>query len=117
MDVVTGEPVRRGHHDYVQLGQRRMIAEPVQPRPAQAGAAIAEQSYEQVKDELGWADFQVRSDSAIRRHQALVNCAFCFAGTPGSLITRRSTMFQHRSRNPAAERGGQRAAVLRTAPS
>jgi hypothetical protein len=32
----------------------------------------------QVKDELDWADFQVRSDVAIRRHQALVNCAFCF---------------------------------------
>src|SRR2546429_1379518 len=29
-----------------------------------------EQSYKQVKDELGWADFQVRSDIAIRRHQA-----------------------------------------------
>jgi hypothetical protein len=37
-----------------------------------------EQSYKQVKDELGWADFQVRSDRAIRRHQALVNCAFSF---------------------------------------
>ena len=37
-----------------------------------------EQSYRQVKDELGWADFQVRSDIAIRRHQVLVNCAFCF---------------------------------------
>ena len=37
-----------------------------------------EQGYKQVKDELGWADFQVRSDIAIRRHQALVNCAFCF---------------------------------------
>ena len=37
-----------------------------------------EQWYKQVKDELGWADFQVRSDIAIRRHQALVNCAFCF---------------------------------------
>ena len=36
------------------------------------------QSYKQVKDELGWADFQVRSDVAIRRHQALVNCAFSF---------------------------------------
>ena len=35
-----------------------------------------EQSYKQVKDELGRADFQVRSDIAIRRHQALVNCAF-----------------------------------------
>jgi hypothetical protein len=37
-----------------------------------------EQSHKQVKDQLGWADFQVRSDLAIRRHQALVNCAFCF---------------------------------------
>ncbi len=36
------------------------------------------QSYKQIKDELGWADFQVRSDTAIRRHQALVNCAFSF---------------------------------------
>jgi hypothetical protein len=36
------------------------------------------QSYKQVKDELGRADFQVRSDTAIRRHQALVSCAFCF---------------------------------------
>src|SRR6266568_3170164 len=40
-----------------------------------------EQSYKQVKDELGWADFQVRSDTAIRRHQALVNCAFSFCWT------------------------------------
>jgi hypothetical protein len=37
-----------------------------------------EQGCKQVKDELGWADFQVRSDIAIRRHQALVNCAFSF---------------------------------------
>src|SRR5262249_16496639 len=37
-----------------------------------------EQGYKQVKDELGWADFQVRSDIAIRRHQVLVNCAFTF---------------------------------------
>ena len=37
-----------------------------------------EQSYKQVKDELGWADFQVRSATAIARHQALVNCAFSF---------------------------------------
>src|SRR5246500_5500680 len=37
-----------------------------------------EQSYKQVKDELGWADFQVRSDTAIRRHQVLVCCAFSF---------------------------------------
>ena len=57
------------------------------PHPAADLAEIAriyairnwiEQGYKQVKDELGWADFQVRSDVAIRRHQALVNCAFSF---------------------------------------
>jgi DDE superfamily endonuclease len=37
-----------------------------------------EQSYKLVKGELGWADFQVRSDRAIRRHWALVCCAFSF---------------------------------------
>src|SRR5438034_8879235 len=40
MDVVAGQPVRRGHQDQVQLGQRRVIAEPVQPRPADTGAAV-----------------------------------------------------------------------------
>jgi hypothetical protein len=57
------------------------------PHPAAGLAEIARiygirhwigQGYKQVKDELGWADFQVRSDIAIRRHQALVNCAFSF---------------------------------------
>jgi hypothetical protein len=37
-----------------------------------------EQGYKQVKQALGWADFQVRADRAIRRHWALVCCAFAF---------------------------------------
>ena len=37
-----------------------------------------EQGYKQVKHELGWADFQVRSTTAIRRHYTLVCCAFSF---------------------------------------
>ncbi len=37
-----------------------------------------EQGDKQVKQELGWADFPVRSDRAIRRHWALVCCAFAF---------------------------------------
>jgi hypothetical protein len=37
-----------------------------------------EQSYKQVKNELGWADFMVRTDRAIRRHWQLVCCAFSF---------------------------------------
>ena len=61
--------------------------EPDSPHPAADLAEITriyairnwiEQSYKQVKDELGWADFQVRSGITIRRHQVLVNCAFSF---------------------------------------
>ncbi|MCX5191196.1 transposase [Streptomyces sp. NBC_00268] len=43
-----------------------------------------EQSYKQVKDELGWADFQVRSDRAIRRHQTWSTAPSPSAGTSGS---------------------------------
>src|SRR2546428_11533176 len=32
----------------------------------------------QVKHALGWSQYQVRSDKAIRRHWQLVCCAFCF---------------------------------------
>jgi hypothetical protein len=37
-----------------------------------------QQSYKQVKHVLGWSDYQVRSDIAIRRHWQLVCCAFTF---------------------------------------
>ena len=37
-----------------------------------------EQGDKQLKQELGWADFMVRSDPAIRRHWHLVFCAFSF---------------------------------------
>jgi SRSO17 transposase len=37
-----------------------------------------EQGYKSVKGELGWADFQVRGDTAIRRHWLLVCAAFSF---------------------------------------
>jgi hypothetical protein len=37
-----------------------------------------EQSYKQVKGELGFSEFQVRSERAIRRHWQLVFCAFSF---------------------------------------
>ena len=37
-----------------------------------------EQSYKQVKQHLGWAEYQVRSDLAMRRHWQLVCCAFSF---------------------------------------
>ena len=37
-----------------------------------------EQSYKQVKHVLGWSDYHVRNDLAIRRHWQLVCCAFSF---------------------------------------
>src|SRR5262252_6721352 len=37
-----------------------------------------EQSSKQVKHTLGWSEYQVRSDQAMRRHWQLVCCAFCF---------------------------------------
>lgn len=37
-----------------------------------------EQQYKQVKASLGWSQYQVRSDRAMRRHWALVQCAFAF---------------------------------------
>lgn len=37
-----------------------------------------EQSYKQVKNSLGWAQYQVRKDLSIRRHWQLVCCAFSF---------------------------------------
>ena len=37
-----------------------------------------EQSDKQTKVALGWSDYQVRSDLAIRRHWTLVCCAFSF---------------------------------------
>jgi hypothetical protein len=37
-----------------------------------------EQSYKQIKHVLGWSDYQVRSDVAIRRHWQLACLAFSF---------------------------------------
>jgi hypothetical protein len=70
-----------------------------------------EQSYKQVKDQLGWADFQVRSDIAIRRHQVLVTCAFSFCWAAWFAD-------QTPQHDPAAPRpepgGGERGAARRT---
>ena len=61
-------------------------ATPASHRPADLADVVrlyglrnwVEQGYKQVKHELGWADFMVRSDRAIRRHWGLVCCAFSF---------------------------------------
>jgi len=37
-----------------------------------------EQQYKHIKQSLGWSQYQVRTDVAMRRHWALVQCAFAF---------------------------------------
>src|SRR5262245_17631476 len=65
-----------------------------------------EQGYKQAKHELGWADFQVRTDRAIRRHRALVCCAlsFCwrarFAAPPAEAPAREERGAAERRRPP-----------------
>jgi hypothetical protein len=84
--VATTDPARLpGHSSWYLLTN---LPRPATRRAQQANLAEVvrlyglrnwvEQGYKQVKAELGWADFQVRSDRAIRRHWALVWCAFSF---------------------------------------
>ena len=49
-----------------------------------------EQSYKQVRHMLGWSDYQVRSDIAIRRHWELV-CSAHFRCAGGHMVARRPT--------------------------
>ena len=73
-----------------------------------------EQAYKQVKHCLGWSQYQVRSDRAIRRHWALVQAAFAFCWwaerrpppeEPPLAATGSGTAGE-----PAGERGGKGAA-------
>jgi DDE superfamily endonuclease len=84
--VATTDPARLpGHSSWYLLTN---LPRPPSRRTQQADLAElarlyglrnwVEQGYKQVKGELGWADFQVRSDRAIRRHWALVCCVFSF---------------------------------------
>ncbi len=89
-----------------------------------------EQGYKQVKGTLGWADFQVRSDRAIRRHWQLVCCAFSFcwwaylrrAGTSGGeerreggLVTGPSPAFPPSGTRPRDQGGARAAAAIMAA--
>jgi SRSO17 transposase len=69
-----------------------------------------EQGYKQLKQELGWADFMVRADRAIRRHWHLVFCAFSFCwrawfttGPPS--VTTGPSAAADSGASPAPERG------------
>jgi hypothetical protein len=50
-----------------------------------------EQSYKHIKHALGWSQYQVRSDKAIRRHWQLVWCAFSFCWYHASHPSARAT--------------------------
>lgn len=65
-------------------GSPQAVDSPVAPADLAAVVRLyglrnwVEQGYKQIKHELGWADFMVRADQAIRRHWQLVCCAFSF---------------------------------------
>lgn len=70
-----------------------------------------EQQYKQVKTSLGWSQYQVRSDRAMRRHWALVQCAFAFcwwAEIPGPAPEEPNAAdaTPHDPDGPSGERGG-----------
>jgi hypothetical protein len=66
-----------------------------------------EKSYKQMKDELGWAGFMVRSDRAIRRHWTLVCCAFAFCWWHAASQARASERARARA-NRHATRGAEK---------
>jgi SRSO17 transposase len=59
-----------------------------------------EQSYKHVKHELGWSQYQVRSDTAIRRHWQLVCCAFSFCWYHASHPSSKTTGEPSQGANP-----------------
>lgn len=80
-----------------------------------------EQSYKQPKQELGFGDFQVREDQAIRRHWQLVSCAFSFcwhnwfkqdAATRGEALAEQpvGAWAQQPAESAAVEDGGKKGA-------
>jgi SRSO17 transposase len=90
--VATTDPATRPEHRtwYLTTNLPAPGSARVQEGDALPAAALAEivrlyglrtwveQSYKQTKGALGWSDYQVRSDRAIRRHWTLVFCAFSF---------------------------------------
>jgi hypothetical protein len=68
-----------------------------------------EQAYKQVKRSLGWSQYQVRSDVAMRRHWALVQCAFACCWWAETRTPEATAPREHGEAEAAAaaeERGG-----------
>ena len=125
--VATHRPGHAARAQHLVPADQPAPARPTPPRPAADLAEIVrlyglrnwvEQGYKQVKGELGWADFQVRIDRAIRRHWALVCCAFSLllaglARRPPRPTGTRPTR-QAAARRP---RGGHRRPGIRAEPA
>jgi hypothetical protein len=65
-----------------------------------------EQSYKQVKHVLGWSDYQVRSDLAIRRHWQLVCLAFSFCWWAYGRLPASLEQPAETGNDPPSEQGG-----------
>jgi hypothetical protein len=80
-----------------------------------------EQSYKQLKHALGWSQYQVRSDKAIRRHWQLVCCAFSFcwyhASHPAVSITPASTQSAEPEAPPQTNVSADRAGTGKKKPA
>jgi hypothetical protein len=97
---------------------------PGSPRAAADGALLAadlaeivrlyglrnwvEQSYKQTRGALGWSQYQVRSDIAIRRHWQLVCCAFSFCWYHQRHAGRASDDAEQPVDSPASNEEGER---------
>jgi len=78
-----------------------------------------EQSYKQTKYALGWSQYQVRSDQAMRRHWQLVCCAFSFCWWHDSHppLTVEAPPGAHHAVQPAADEAAGRGENTRQAPA
>ena len=78
-----------------------------------------EQSYKQTKYALGWSQYQVRTDRAMRRHWQLVCCAFSFCWWHHSHGADASAGLpdEHRAAQPAADGAAGRGENTRQSPA
>ena len=86
-----------------------------------------EQSYKHVRHSLGWGQYQVRSDLAIRRHWAVVCCAFSFCwqaaadrldlGSPPVTVTSQTPTVPVPAPAPTPRRGENQAPDLAPGPA
>jgi hypothetical protein len=76
-----------------------------------------EQSYKQVKQTLGWAEYQVCADVAIRRHWHLVYCAFAFCWWAETQAAAPGWAWPGRAGQPVLEERAQEAQAASALPA